>query len=50
MLSAVAQKTFSHYLKMLNARLKKPIPDPEAYIEKPPEAQDLIKITAELIG
>jgi CheY-like chemotaxis protein len=50
MLSAVAQKTFSHYLKMVNAGLKEPVPDPEAYIEKPPEAQELIKITAELIG
>ena len=50
MLSAVAQKTFSHYLNMVNARLKDPIPDPEAYIEKPPEAEDLLKMTAALIG
>ena len=50
MLSAVAKKTFSHYLNMVNARLKDPIPDPEAYIEKPPEAEDLIKMTAALIG
>ena len=50
MLSAVAQKTFAHYLNMVNARLKEPIPDPEAYIEKPPEAEDLIKMTARLIG
>ena len=50
MLSAVAQKTFAHYLNMVNARLKEPIPDPEAYMEKPPEAEDLIKMTASLIG
>ncbi len=50
MLSAVAQKTFSHYLNMVNARLKQPIPDPDAYIEKPPEAEDLLKMTAALIG
>jgi len=50
MLSAVAKKTFSHYLNMVNARLKKPIPEPDAYIEKPPEAEDLLKITAALIG
>ncbi len=50
MLSAVAKKTFAHYLNMVNARLKEPIPDPEAYIEKPPEAEDLIKMTARLIG
>ncbi|MGD8298678.1 MAG: response regulator [Desulfobacterales bacterium] len=50
MLSAVAQKTFSHYLNMVNARLKEPIPDPDAYMEKPPEAEDLLKMTATLIG
>ena len=50
MLSAVAQKTFGHYLNMVNARLKDPIPDPDAYIEKPPEAEDLLKITTALIG
>ena len=27
-----------------------PIPDPDAYIEKPPEAEELIKMTAALIG
>jgi DNA-binding response OmpR family regulator len=50
MLSAVAKKTFSHYLNMINARLKQPIPDPDAYIEKPPEAADLLKMTAALIS
>jgi CheY-like chemotaxis protein len=50
MLSAVAQKTFSHYLNMVNARLDEPIPRPEAYIEKPPEAEELLKMTASLIG
>ena len=50
MLSAVAQKTFAHYLNMVNARLKNPIPDPDAYIEKPPEAEELIKMAAALIG
>jgi CheY-like chemotaxis protein len=50
MLSAVAEKTFAHYLNMVNARLKDPIPDPDAYIEKPPEAKDLLKMAAALIG
>ncbi len=50
MLSAVARKTFSHYLNMVNARLKKPIPEPDAYIEKPPEAEDIPKTAAALIG
>ena len=50
MLSAITRKTFTHYLNMVNARLKDPIPDPEAYIEKPPEAEDLLKIATSLIG
>ena len=50
MLSAVAEKTFAHYLKMVNARMVDPIPDPHAYIEKPPEAAELLSIAAHLIG
>ena len=50
MLSAVTQKTFAHYLNMINARLKDPLPDPEAYIEKPPEAEALLKMAISLIG
>ncbi|MGD9136795.1 MAG: response regulator [Desulfobacterales bacterium] len=50
MLSAVGQKTFAHYLNMVNARLKRPIPDPDAYIEKPPEAEELLKTATFLIG
>lgn len=50
MLSAVARKTFAHYLKMLNVRLDGGIPDPEAYIEKPPDAQELLSLASKLIG
>ncbi|MBF0226257.1 MAG: response regulator [Desulfobacterales bacterium] len=49
-LSAIAQKTFNHYIKMLNVRTEESIPAPEAYMEKPPEAEELIKIIKELIG
>ena len=50
LLSGVAKKTFAHYLKMLNARIEESIPEPSAYLEKPPEAEDLIKLTERLIG
>ena len=50
LLSGVAKKTFVHYLKMLNTRLEKSIPEPAAYLEKPPEAEDLLKLTERLIG
>lgn len=50
MLSAVAEKTFSHYLNMINASTDSPIPGPDAYVEKPPEAQELVATVARLIG
>ena len=49
MLSGVAKKTFAHYLKMLNTRIEGSIPDPSAYLEKPPEAEELLKLTERLI-
>lgn len=42
-LSAVEKRTFYHYLKMMNARGEEKIPLPAAYIEKPPEAHELLK-------
>jgi CheY-like chemotaxis protein len=50
LLSGVAKKTFAHYLKMLNTRIKASIPEPSAYLEKPPEAEELIKLTERFIG
>jgi CheY-like chemotaxis protein len=50
LLSGVAKNTFAHYLKMLNARMEDSIPEPSAYLEKPPEAEDLLKLTERLIG
>ncbi len=44
MLSGVESRTFSHSLKMMNIGLEDPLPDPEAYMEKPPKAEELLKI------
>lgn len=49
-LSAIAKKTFFHYLKMLNAQMTTPIPEPDVYMEKPPEAEELLDISRSLIG
>lgn len=49
MLSAVEEKTFLHYIKMLRIRLKETIPQPDAYVEKPPEPEELLKIAESLI-
>ncbi len=49
-LSAIAKKTFMHYLKMLNAQMTTPIPEPDVYMEKPPEAEELLDISRKLLG
>ena len=35
MLTGIGEKSFSHYLKMLNIKAKDPIPQPDAHMEKP---------------
>lgn len=50
LLSGVAKNTFTHYLKMLNTRMDCAIPEPAAYLEKPPEAEDLLKLIERYIG
>jgi CheY-like chemotaxis protein len=49
MLSAVAKKTFFHTVRMLNPHKGRTIPEPEAYMEKPPDAQELIRLIDELL-
>ena len=44
MLSAVSETTFKHYLKMLSARFRAPVPRPQAYVEKPPDPDALLKL------
>lgn len=48
MLSAVAKKTFTHYVKMLNIRMNETIPEPDAYVEKPPDAEELLRLAMQL--
>lgn len=50
MLSAVGRHSFQHYLKMLNLKLDTPLPDPEAYIEKPPDANHLLETAQRLMA
>lgn len=49
MLTAVGEKSFSHYLKMLKFKIKGPIPDPNAYMEKPLDHERLLEIVKEII-
>lgn len=41
-LSAVSHKTFFHYLKMLSIRMGGLVPEPDVYLEKPPEAEEVM--------
>ncbi len=50
MLSAVGKQSFRHYLKMLKVKLETPLPDPECYLEKPPDAGQLLDTAKQLMG
>jgi DNA-binding response OmpR family regulator len=43
MLSGVTRKSYSHYLKMMNISPNHTLPEPEAYLEKPPDSDELIR-------
>ena len=49
MLSGVESETFSHSLKMMNLALQDPLPDPEAFVEKPPKSENLLSIIERLL-
>nr|HID59769.1 response regulator [Desulfobacterales bacterium] len=44
MLSALSRKTFFHSQKVLDEYKGEKIPEPVAYIEKPPDAEELLEI------
>lgn len=48
-LSAISRKTFYHYIKMLSIRMGDIIPEPNAYLEKPPEAEEIMTVVRSLI-
>jgi len=49
MLSAIDKKTFFHYHKMKNVFSGEGLPEPEAYLEKPPEAEELIGLIHDML-
>jgi CheY-like chemotaxis protein len=49
MLSAVARKTFFHTIRMLNPDKGLRIPEPDAYLEKPPDVAELVRLIDELL-
>jgi DNA-binding response OmpR family regulator len=49
MLSGVESATFSHTLKLLNLGLQADLPEPEAYLEKPPKPDELLQTIKEIL-
>ncbi len=49
MLSAVERKSFCHYLSMLNSSLPCPIPQPESYLEKPVNPDQLLFVLKSIL-
>jgi two-component system phosphate regulon response regulator PhoB len=50
MLTGVGEKSFSHYLKMLRLKIEDPIPQPNAYLEKPLDHERLLELVRQIIG
>jgi two-component system, OmpR family, phosphate regulon response regulator PhoB len=50
MLTGVGEKSFSHYLKMLKLKIEDPIPQPNAYLEKPLDHEKLLELVRGIIG
>ena len=50
MLSAIAKKTFLHSIKMLTPQHGPHLPEPEAYMEKPPDANELSRLISDLVS
>jgi len=50
MLTGIGEKSFSHYLKMLNFKVKDPIPQPDAHMEKPLDHEKLLELAKKIIG
>jgi CheY-like chemotaxis protein len=50
MVSAIAKKTFFHAIRLLQPLGGKQLPEPEAYLEKPPDAAELNRLITALIA
>jgi CheY-like chemotaxis protein len=50
MLSALSKKTFFHSQRVLDEYKGEKVPEPQAYIEKPPEPDELLEAIQKAIG
>lgn len=50
MLTGIGEKSFSHFLKMLNIKTEDPIPQPDAHMEKPIDHEKLLGLAGKVLG
>jgi CheY-like chemotaxis protein len=50
MLTGVGEKSFSHYLKMVNLKFQDPMPEPDAYMEKPLDPEKLLELAEKILS
>ena len=50
MLTGIGEKSFSHFLRMVNIKVKDPIPQPDAHMEKPIDHEKLLEIARRFLG
>lgn len=48
-LSGISKRMFYHYLDMVNVQKQEKIPYPEAYIQKPPEPNHLLRMIQKVL-
>ena len=49
MLSAVSRTSFQHFLKMLKLKADGKVPEPQAYVEKPPDPRNLLHLIKQFV-
>ena len=50
MLTGIGEESFSHFLRMLNTKVKDPIPQPDAHMEKPIDHEKLLGLARKILG
>ena len=50
MCSAVSRESFQHFLNMLNSRNDPRVPDPDGYVEKPPDPDALLSLVRQILA
>lgn len=50
MLSSIAKKIYAHYQHLRSLSKEQPLPEPEAFLESPPDTDELLREVHRLVG